>query len=769
MSVISGLGASLSGEDEMGLRQAEVTAYTAGNATTPPTVTCLTCDGSLEGVTIASGSTPVVGDIVWVSEQTGRYVVMGVQQNSAPTPSTDDTVYQPIVSGGTQQATIIQDADIRGGEIKFSTLTGPSIDGAISSGGVFTNPIIIDPVIQGLDISNLPGLTFNSPVLQGPDIRVATITSPQLDGGTEVVGSGSIKSANYVAGSAGWAIDGQGVAEFNDIIVRNSGMIGGVALGLTDMDGIVDGGSIASENYSAGSAGWAINGAGDAEFNNVTVRGTLSAGTFTGTNTVTTGTSNLLKSQNYSAGSTGWEIDGSGNAEFNNITARGTIETAGSGTRITFGSLGNDEISFYSSTETYPGAIEVGASKVTLYVPSDTNNSGHGPEVAVFGEAGSDVYMDTGVFTVNNQTTSFSGSLVGFANISDDATETYSYYGSTWAGRLRVGRGSGGTWGTLVSHTANLHTTYLGLFHSDLSDAVMIMSNGTDTYVGSDDDIWFRNGSTNVAHFNASGDLFVRGQELYIGKWPSGLYEGVMHTDLASDYMIMSDGTSTFVGGDSQVTIRPNGNGGGEIKFEIGATGNGAIVGANGTTGRPTYSFANDTDCGMWYTTNLLNFSVSGSNKFFIGATSLGLGSAVAGITYGGTTGTGAANKMGFKWSSPNMYCRVDNSVEAIIGVVSDRRLKENILPMPPDEGLRRINALNPVNFQALPLHPEDGEVARPVRRPGLIADEVEVEEPWAVPETEGTDYQTVDYIGLVGLLVAAVQDLSRQLTPGPP
>jgi hypothetical protein len=60
--------------------------------------------------------------------------------------------------------------------------------------------------------------------------------------------------------------------------------------------------------------------------------GTISAQTIT---LGTAGSDGVLKSSVFTAGSAGWQIDGSGNAEFNNLTARGTLETEGS-TALTF-------------------------------------------------------------------------------------------------------------------------------------------------------------------------------------------------------------------------------------------------------------------------------------------------------------------------------------------------------------------------------------------------------------------------------------------------
>lgn len=85
-----------------------------------------------------------------------------------------------------------------------------------------------------------------------------------------------------------------------------------------------------------------------------------------------------IRSKNYSAGATGWNIDSAGNAEFNNITVRGTVaastitgstitgglfRTAASGRRVEMNSVtavGN--VTFYSGDANESVAATVGAS-----------------------------------------------------------------------------------------------------------------------------------------------------------------------------------------------------------------------------------------------------------------------------------------------------------------------------------------------------------------------------------------------------------------------
>lgn len=66
-----------------------------------------------------------------------------------------------------------------------------------------------------------------------------------------------------------------------------------------------DGEEMKSSNYAAGSAGWRIAGNGDAEFNNISARGTMQSTTFVA-----------------GPGGSGWRITAAGAAEFHSITVR---------------------------------------------------------------------------------------------------------------------------------------------------------------------------------------------------------------------------------------------------------------------------------------------------------------------------------------------------------------------------------------------------------------------------------------------------------------
>jgi hypothetical protein len=92
-----------------------------------------------------------------------------------------------------------------------------------------------------------------------------------------------------------------------------------ITLGTTGGDSIIKSG-----NYDPGVAGWQIKANGDAEFNNVTVRGTIATSTI-GSGAVIT-VNGLIESENFVSGSEGWQLGYDGRAYFKNITAVGSIE-----------------------------------------------------------------------------------------------------------------------------------------------------------------------------------------------------------------------------------------------------------------------------------------------------------------------------------------------------------------------------------------------------------------------------------------------------------
>ncbi len=207
-----------------------------------------------------------------------------------------------------------------------------------------------------------------------PDLRPfrAIQNQMRLQGGAVVTQNGSMESDDFVTGVSGWQINGVGNSEFNNVTVR--GTIGGSTLGGALVVGAS--GTIQSSNFSTGVAGWQINGGGSAELNNVTVRGTIGAATAAAALTV--GNAGTIKSNNYVAGSSGWQIDGLGNVDFNDGTFRGAIVT--DSVTITVVSGGVEKVRLDSTGLTVAdGSITVGGGPVRAlsvgYVETSQTNA----------------------------------------------------------------------------------------------------------------------------------------------------------------------------------------------------------------------------------------------------------------------------------------------------------------------------------------------------------------------------------------------------------
>lgn len=73
------------------------------------------------------------------------------------------------------------------------------------------------------------------------------------------------------------------------------------------------------------------------------------------------GASSILQSSNYSSGSDGWQITGDGNAEFNDIKVRGNYglnHSSSTGAFFTWGAQGTDTSKIFNGVQTYSGRGE---------------------------------------------------------------------------------------------------------------------------------------------------------------------------------------------------------------------------------------------------------------------------------------------------------------------------------------------------------------------------------------------------------------------------
>jgi len=136
------------------------------------------------------------------------------------------------------------------------------------------------------DISGASG-TFTGSITGASGTFTGDLSGSDITGGTIDIGSGT-----FTVDSAGAMVATS--ATITGSITSTSGTIGGWTIGSTELSSgnisIDSTGSITGD-YTSGSAGWSINSDGTAEFNNVTVRGTLDGPNLTGNLTGNTSSS----------------------------------------------------------------------------------------------------------------------------------------------------------------------------------------------------------------------------------------------------------------------------------------------------------------------------------------------------------------------------------------------------------------------------------------------------------------------------------------------
>ena len=138
-------------------------------------------------------------------------------------------------------------------------------DGTVVPAGTYTSAAFMQRFVAARG---------NIGLLAVDDARISSLTATKLVSGTVQVGV-HIGSSNYVGGQQGWAINGQGGAEFNNVNVRGGiyatyGQIGGCT---------ITGGGIYSPNFSE-YAGWGFDVNGNAQFNQIKIRGAIMGGSF---------------------------------------------------------------------------------------------------------------------------------------------------------------------------------------------------------------------------------------------------------------------------------------------------------------------------------------------------------------------------------------------------------------------------------------------------------------------------------------------------------
>lgn len=213
----------------------------------------------------------------------------------------------------------------------------------------------------------------------------------------------SVESSNFVTGVSGWQIDGDGNAEFQSATIRGSLNADDITAGTLSIARIASNSitmneieltaalvatqELRSTTYTPGSAGWQIDADGTAEFNNVTVRGTVTASdiystSWDGTIPLSLGT--------YDSGATlGFAFDG----DNNNIQIMGNLFLGGNIQMIN----GSGALEWYNTSDVLSG--ELSWNQVSAFVALDLKSN------SSFAIQNGDVTITDGSLTINETAT----------------------------------------------------------------------------------------------------------------------------------------------------------------------------------------------------------------------------------------------------------------------------------------------------------------------------------------------------------------------------
>ena len=349
------------------------------------------------------------------------------------------------------------------------------------------------------------------------DLSAGKITSGSIIGGEITVGgiantSGFIKSYNFSSGSAGWAINADGSAEFDAAVIR--GTLDASQINVTNLDATnITAGTLSMNRLDLAQILTVGEAAADVNSGSTTIDGgNITTGTITSTqisaNTITTNelnftpfadgddltagtvgginiSSTAIESSNYasSSGADGFRIQSDGDAFFRDVTISGTLNgvtanqpvtldmssggkfrTASSGARVELHQAGSfPSVNFYSS----------GGTPVVTSLYDDNSSSfliSTSREIALNGAGGIHLADDTlhiGDKTGNLLTAIYIDGDKGGSTDVVRSSGNYAYWGSApsssgvtaLAGQGNISVGPGNTGSLIVSnnHSHNIH------------------------------------------------------------------------------------------------------------------------------------------------------------------------------------------------------------------------------------------------------------------------------------------------------------------------
>ncbi|MBL5979660.1 DUF1983 domain-containing protein [Comamonas sp. NyZ500] len=244
-----------------------------------------------------------------VSVGSGDQVVVGGIQISGTTD--DDAGPKIAIAFATDAFSIVAPDGSRKAVPFYVQTSDMTINGVPVPAGVY---------MDSARIGNVEALLGRFGSLFADKVQATAISASQLTAGNGVIG-GTLKSSNYVAGSSGWTLRPDGMAEFSGVIVRgtvyaSAGQVGGVTIASNELHS-----SNWNNVYGPGGTGWAIRANGQAYFNELNIRGQINGGAYTGYGWPAAGQSG------FHLGPNGLLIGNANNGKFLEVTAGGDIYT----------------------------------------------------------------------------------------------------------------------------------------------------------------------------------------------------------------------------------------------------------------------------------------------------------------------------------------------------------------------------------------------------------------------------------------------------------
>lgn len=328
------------------LVECDAQAYTGGHGH---------AKSALYGLPWTSGLLPVFANALLLTEFPGSVFAY------ATNPTTTwhlwlkwisaDGVASVMPAGGTNGLVVTTGLNV---EKLVKAMTGPGnpfkivaeaitlADGTIVPVGTYT----ADAYIHNSQITNAKIAN-----LAVDNAKIADLSVSKLTAGSMAVGA-YIQSTNYVAGSVGWRISANGIAELSNAVVRgavyaNAGYIG---------NNTIDGTGMQSAGYVPGAAGWRMDSGGTLNASNAVMSGTVTATAGSiGGNIISAGG---MQSANFASGYAGWRLDSGGNLEANNGVFRGTLRA---------NIVGTEQMELASATDLSSFEVSVPANQESVY------------------------------------------------------------------------------------------------------------------------------------------------------------------------------------------------------------------------------------------------------------------------------------------------------------------------------------------------------------------------------------------------------------------